>query len=669
MPKKVWILFLVSLFILTVAGCHGGGGGGALPAGAQLTAIEVTPGDSSIAVDTTQQFKATGIYSDNSKRDLTADVQWSSSDMNVAVVGASASTLLTGLSLSGSATIAGNIVGLAEGTTTIKASSGGITGAGSLKVKRAKLVSIAVTPTNPAAAKGTSQQFTATGTFSDNTTQDLTAIATWSSSNTLVAGISNIAGSTGLAAPLTAGSTTITATWTSISGSTTLTVNSAALVSLQVTPTNPAVAKGTGVQFTATGLFSDNTTQDLTATVTWSSSDTGVATISNAAGSNGLATSSGTGSTTITAASGSVTGSTALTVSPATLASIAVTPVNAGIAKGTTQQFAAIGAYSDNTTQNLTASVTWSSSSTTVATISNAAGSNGLATAAAGGSTTITAAYGSISGSTTLTVNPATLVSLSITPISPGIAKGTKQQFTATGTYSDNTAQNLTASVTWSSASTAVATVSNAAGSNGLAASMAAGTTTIKAVSGSISGSTILTVTPAILVSLTLSPVNPTVAIGTSQQFTATGTYSDTSTQNLTAAVTWTSANTATATISNAAGSNGLATPVATGTTTIKAASGSVTASTALTVADRSASLSWDPATTNTDGTPLTDLAGYKLHYGTSSGNYTASVSVGAGTSYVLSNLAAGTYYFTVTTVNTGGVESAYSNEVSKTIQ
>lgn len=95
----------------------------------------------------------------------------------------------------------------------------------------------------------------------------------------------------------------------------------------------------------------------------------------------------------------------------ATLVSIAVTPTNPSIAKGTTQQFTATGTYSDSTTQHITTSVTWSSSNTGVATISNASGSNGLASAVDVGTTTITATYGSVSGNTTLTVIPATLVS------------------------------------------------------------------------------------------------------------------------------------------------------------------------------------------------------------------------------------------------------------------
>ncbi len=327
----------------------------------------------------------------------------------------------------------------------------------------AQLQSISITPSNPTLAVNTSQQFTATGIYSDNTTQDLTSSVTWTTSALDVASGSDEARFTGLYASesgsfyrpghITAtrwGRARITAKWGQISGSTEVTVTPATLVSIAITPANPSIAINTTQQFTATGTFSDNTTQDLTTEVTWNSSAAAVAAISNAAGSNGLATTAVAGSTTITATSGSISGSTALTVTSTTLVSIAVTPTNSSIVKGTTQQFTATGTYSDNTTQDLTTAVTWVSSNTTIAAISNVSSSKGLATSAVAGSTTITATSGSISGSTALTVTPATLVSLSITPTNPSIVKGTTRQFTTTGTYSDNTTQNLTTAVTWS---------------------------------------------------------------------------------------------------------------------------------------------------------------------------------------------------------------------------
>jgi len=81
------------------------------------------------------------------------------------------------------------------------------------------------------------------------------------------------------------------------------------------------------------------------------------------------------------------------------------------------------------------------------------------------------------------------------------------------------------------------------------------------------------------------------------------------------------------------------------------------------------ATLSWTAPTTNSDGSSLTDLAGYKVYVGTASGNYQAPVTVGKVTSYTLSNLTdGGTYYFAVSAYNTSGEESAKSNEASKTV-
>lgn len=79
--------------------------------------------------------------------------------------------------------------------------------------------------------------------------------------------------------------------------------------------------------------------------------------------------------------------------------------------------------------------------------------------------------------------------------------------------------------------------------------------------------------------------------------------------------------------------------------------------------------LSWDPPTTNADGTTLTDLAGYKIYYGTSTGNYSTVITVGNVTTYTVTGLTDNiTYYFATTAYDTSGNESSFSNEVSKII-
>ena len=179
-----------------------------------------------------------------------------------------------------------------------------------------------------------------------------------------------------------------------------------ALTSITLSPATAQIAFGTEQQFSATGTYSDLTTQDITASVVWSSSSTTVATISNAQGSNGLATSVGTGTTTITAALGSVTNAATLTVTAATLSSIAIAPSNATINRVQSLQYAAIGTYSDGTSQNITTLVIWNSSDPTIATIANTPKSKkGQATGVSSGSVTITATMNSVIGATTLTVN------------------------------------------------------------------------------------------------------------------------------------------------------------------------------------------------------------------------------------------------------------------------
>jgi len=537
------------------------------PQTVQLSAIAVGPPESNIAMGLHGHFKATGFFSDGSRRDISAQAAWRSTNPAVASV-----------------SDGGVATALRPGGTTIMASMNGISGSTSLAVTPATLVAIGVTPTNPAIASGLSEQLTATGTYSDNSTHDLTSEVTWSTSSSTVGAISNAHGTQGLAVALSPGLTTITATLNGVSGSTALTVTAAALVTIGVTPSGTTLAKGLTAALKATGTFTDGSTHDLTASATWSSSVPGVATVANAPSPSGLVTALDVGSAQIMATLGNVSGSTWLTVSAATLVSIGVTPPNPSLAKGLKTQFTATGTYTDNSTQNLTAAVMWSSSDATLASLSNAAGFEGQASALNVGSVTVTATMGTIQGTSSLTVTAATLVSIAVTPANPSIAAGTSLQFAATGTYTDNTTQNLTTTVAWSSSNPGVAAISNAAGSSGFATSLVQGSVTISAALGSVSGSTALSVTPATLVSLSVIPANPSIAKGTAQQFTAIGTYTDNSTQDLTGSVGWSSSDTGIVSVSNASGSNGLASTLATGSVTVTATSGAVSGSTGLTV-------------------------------------------------------------------------------------
>jgi hypothetical protein len=87
--------------------------------------------------------------------------------------------------------------------------------------------------------------------------------------------------------------------------------------------------------------------------------------------------------------------------------------------------------------------------------------------------------------------------------------------------------------------------------------------------------------------------------------------------------------------------------------------------------ADGSATVSWTPPTTRTDGSPLTNLAGFKLRYGNSAGNYPNTITIPnpGVTAYLVENLARGTYYFVVAAYDATGSESSNTSPVSGTIQ
>ncbi|RZA29690.1 MAG: ATP-dependent DNA ligase, partial [Proteobacteria bacterium] len=505
------------------------------------------------------------------------------------------------------------------------------------------LQSIEITTTNPSLAAGTLVQLAATAIYSDQSHTDVTKQVAWASSDTQIA---TVGASTGTTTGVAPGTVMVNASFGGRSSATQLTVTPATVVSLGITPASPSIAAGTAQKLMATGVFTDGTKQDVGANVGWISSNTAVATVD----SSGFVTSRTAGQTIITAncrlasLCGAVNASTTLNVSAATLVSIAVTPATPSIALGTTQNLIATGTYTDASTQILTTQVTWNSSVPAVATVGDTAGTQGLVTSASVGTTNVTATMASIvSAAVPFSVTPATLKTITLTPANSTIAAGLTQSFVAVGTYGDNTTQVLTNQVTWTSSTAAVATISNASGSNGVARAVAVGNTNIAAVlDGVTSASSALSVSPATLVSIAVTPANATVSAGSTQQYAATGTYTDGSTQTLSSTVTWASTNTSVATISNAAGSSGLANALTNGSTTISATLGSTTAATTLTSRQLNfttpGAFTWTaPAGVNSIQVVATGGGGAGGTYnGGNGGQVTATIAVVPNTSYNL---------------------------------
>jgi hypothetical protein len=544
---------------------------------AALMSIQLSPVDATLYVGVSQQYMATGIYSDGSSQDISALVNWTSSAAAIATINSS------------SGAQHGVVTAQTAGTTQISATSGAISAASTLTVSDVSLSSIVVTPLNSMVTVGLSRQFIATANYADGRSFDVSRSVVWASGDTLIATMNaNGALNSGLATGQSVGSAQISATFAAVSGSAMLNVSNATLTSILVTPVNSSLIVGLNRQYMATGIYSDGTSENLTSLVTWASSDNAIA-LPNASmqSTSGLVTGVATGTVQISASLAAVSAQATLTVTTGTLSSISVTPVISSVAVAQSRQFTATGIYSDGSTQNISHAVVWASSDTLVATMNANGGLNsGLATGQAAGVAQITATSGAISGSAALTVTTASLSSISVTPLNPVIVNGLTRQFSATGLYSDGSTADLTTVANWTSDTVVVASMNaSQTPASGVATGLSAGTSLIRAGFAGVEGSTTLTVTAATLVSVEVSPGNASLAPNETEQFTATGTYTDGSTIDLTSIVIWTSANTAVA-VMNASGQpdSGLASAVAAGSSTITATSGVLQDSAVLTV-------------------------------------------------------------------------------------
>lgn len=352
------------------------------------------------------------------------------------------------------------------------------------------LTSIEVTGTYGTIADMTVDQYTAVGDFSGVFTRDMTAEVAWEIENDTIASVSSINGSEGLVTALSPGQTTITASAGEIAGSAPVIVTNAFLTGITISPQDTEFQAGVTLQYSAAGTFSDGSVQAVTALAAWESSDPDIATIDSA----GLATTLRTGTSTIRGTWQGLEATADLLVTGATLTSIAVMPSEGAVAQGTTMEFVAEGTFSDDSILDITDIVEWQSSDTSVGIINV----EGLATAIKPGETEIKASFvvdgAAISDTASLIVTDEVVESINISPEDSAIAKGSSLQFSATGTFSDDSVQDLTDLVTWHTSDYDVGTISNSPTSPGLFLSSETGDTVIEAIFDGISGETILTV-------------------------------------------------------------------------------------------------------------------------------------------------------------------------------
>jgi uncharacterized protein YjdB len=568
---------------------------------AVINALAVSPANFSAPIGLRVAYTARGLFTDGTNRDVTGLVTWSSSAPAVAEI-------------SNAAGSQGYAIGATAGTTTIKAILSGVMQSVTLTVRNVALASINIDPFTATIAKTTSIRLTSTAIYADNTDYDITDQSDWSSSATAVATVSTTAGSRGQVTGVAAGSATITAAFGGMAKGAVVAVTNAVLVSLSVSPTNRTLPRGVFFDYHAAGVFDDNTNQDLTDQVVWSATPTTSATISNASPTRGRVTTTQTpGTAVIKATLGAVSAMTNLTVSAADLTALAVVPPTLQIAKLSSGQLTVSGHYvlpamgtmpADSFDFDLTNQAFWQSSNNAVATVSIAVGSEGVVTGVTAGTATISATFGGKTGNSIVTVTNATISGITVLPNTALISFLTKQRFTATASFSDTTTQPITAFATWTSSDPTKAVISNNGADKGEATGVDAGTVTIRANYLGAMGTATLTVTSSPLASISVTPAGRTIATTTTQQYVATGTFDDMTTQPITNIVTWSATNVdplvvgPVATISNNDADRGLATAGSTGVSTIKAALGTKSGTTTLTVTPATlVSIAVSPAT------------------------------------------------------------------------
>ncbi|WP_393937186.1 Ig-like domain-containing protein [Aeromonas rivipollensis] len=400
---------------------------------ATVTALQLTPPSLRAPIGLPQQYSATAMLSDGSSQPV-LDASWSSSDPGMATI--SAAGLATGAN-----------AGIATLSASTRVNGQLLSGHAQLTVTDATVTALQVTPARGSVAVGTTQRYEATALMSDGTSLPMSSSASWVS-DPLVA-ILNGSHATGTGVGTTDISATAVVNGVTVSNSASLTVSGAEISSLEVRPDIKAVPMGLSKQFTVRAWLSDGSSQEMAGNdnISWSSSDSGVATVD---GTSGLATGVALGSAYISAA-GSVNGrflsdSASLTVVDATVIGVEVTPDPATVPAGLSMQLTATAQLSDNSTQDITDTARWGSDATGVATVID-----GLTTGVSVGGANITATdmVSGQSDSAALTVTDAVVVSLEVTPETAAFRLWTTQQYNAIATMSDGSTQEVTSLVSW----------------------------------------------------------------------------------------------------------------------------------------------------------------------------------------------------------------------------
>lgn len=421
----------------------------------------------------------------------------------------------------------GTLTAVAIGSAVITAQAGNVTATCSVTVGPVEVTSIQLSEKAVTMSPGGIFELTASVQPENATDKTIT----WSSSDTSIVTVAE-----GRLTAVDAGTATVTAKAGNVKAECSVTVNPINVTSVELSQTSMELLPGESSELTATVYPEDATDK----TVTWSSSDTDVAVVTD-----GMVTAISVGAAIITAQAGNFSAQCSVSVNPIKVTAVELSQTSMELLPGESYVLTAT-VYPENATDK---TVTWSSSDTDIAIVAD-----GMVTAVAVGSAIVTAQSGNVKAECTVTVNPIEVTSVGLSRTSVELLPGESVELTA-AVYPENATDKT---VTWSSSNTEVATVVD-----GKITAVAAGSAVITAQAGNVKAECSVTVTVIDVTSIRISRTFATLSTGETLELTASvepenATYKD---------IAWSSSDTGVATVTD-----GKVTAVAAGSVVITAA-------------------------------------------------------------------------------------------------
>jgi uncharacterized protein YjdB len=485
-----------------------------------------------LKVNGTDTIKLMATYANGNEQDVAAAADWSSDSPDIVGVDK------------------GNIIAYKSGQASITASYGSKTATIVVDVSVARKLTVDMKSLSM--RKGESKTLKLDATYADGSSETVTDSAVWSSDDPATAAVTK-----GVVKAVDSGTATITVKYGDKTVTIPVEVDPASKLTADLTKFD--VQPGDTVQVKLTAQFADETTADVTAKATWTTSNPSFATVDD-----GVITAVERGEATITAQYGKK--SVKIAVSVGALDALTISEKTAVMKEDDRKQLTVTAKYKDGTIKDVTNDAEWSSSSAAVAEVSR-----GLVTAISSGKATITAKFGEKSVTAQAQVELADKLTASHRSVI--MRKGQDAQVTITATYSDGTTEDVTSKVAWSIQTTKVADVSS-----GLVTAYERGKTTLVAKYGSKTLN--IPVEVDYPVKLAANKKEMQLKSGINEQLTLTATFSDGSTADVTEDAEWTSRSYKVADV----GSTGLVSAAGYGKTAVTAKFGGKSVSVAVEV-------------------------------------------------------------------------------------